>query len=124
MRISDWSSDVCSSDLGEVVLNGAETLSPLALFMQADIIVKLVMLGLLAASVWTWAIIFNHGAKLKKINRDTELFEKSFWAAEDIDAFYNKASKSDMPVAKVFASGVTEWRRSVAGKVTDREGIR
>src|SRR3546814_17193369 len=90
---------------GEVVLNGAETLSPLALFMQADIIVKRVMLGRLAASVWTWAIIFHHGAKLKKINRETELFEKSFWAAEDIDAFYNKASKSDMPVAKVFASG-------------------
>jgi biopolymer transport protein TolQ len=50
---------------GEVVLNGAETLSPLALFMQADIIVKLVMLGLLAASIWTWAIIINHGRRLK-----------------------------------------------------------
>ncbi len=109
---------------GELVLKGAETMSPLALFMQADIIVKMVMLGLLAASVWTWAIIINHGSKLRKISRETELFEKSFWASDDIDAFYTKAAKSDLPVARVFSSGVNEWRRSVAGKVADREGVR
>ena len=38
----------------------ATSLSPLALFLQADIVVKLVMLGLLAASIWTWAIIVSH----------------------------------------------------------------
>ena len=109
---------------GEVVLNGAETLSPLALFMQADIVVKLVMFGLLAASIWTWAIIINHSRKLRKINQETEAFEKSFWATDDIDSFHSRAAKSDLPVARVFSAGITEWRRSVAGKVTDREGVR
>ena len=109
---------------GEVVLKGVDAMSPLALFMQADIVVKLVMFGLLAASVWTWAIIINHGRKLKRINRETGAFEKSFWASDDIDVIYAKAAKSDLPVAKVFASGVTEWRRSVSGKVSDKEGVR
>src|SRR3546814_2061668 len=103
MRISDWSSDVCSSDL---------------------IVVKLVMFGLLAASIWTWAIIINHSRKLRKINQETEAFEKSFWATDDIDSFHSRAAKSDLPVARVFSAGITEWRRSVAGKVTDREGVR
>ena len=44
------------------IATDAATMSPLALFMQADIVVKVVMVGLLAASVWTWAIIVGHGA--------------------------------------------------------------
>ena len=44
-------------------------MSPLTLFLQADIVVKIVMLGLLAASVWTWAIIFTHALRLRRINR-------------------------------------------------------
>src|SRR3546814_6997251 len=118
MRISDWSSDVCSSDL----LNGAETLSPLALFMQADIVVKLVLFGLLAASIWTWAIIINHSRKLRKINQETEEGEKSFWAKEDIDSVNWRAAKSEGPVARVFSAGITGWRVSVAGTVRDRGG--
>src|SRR3546814_17907909 len=109
---------------GEVVLNGAETLSPLALFMQADIVVKLVMFGLLAASIWTWAIIINHSRKLRKINQETEAFEKSFWATDDIDSFHSRAAKSDLPVARVFSAGITQWRPSVATQVPDRAGVR
>src|SRR3546814_4130677 len=82
------------------------------------------MFGLLAASIWTWAIIINHSRKLRKIKQETEAFEKSFWATDDIDSFHSRAAKSDLPVARVFSAGITEWRRSVAGKVTDREGVR
>jgi biopolymer transport protein TolQ len=102
----------------------AATMSPLALFLQADIVVKIVMIGLLAASVWTWGIIIGHGGKLKSIARRSAKFEKDFWAAEDIDNFYTSNRNSDLPSAKVLGAGVTEWRRSTAGKKIDREGTR
>ncbi len=102
----------------------ARDMSPLALFLQADIVVKIVMIGLLAASVWTWAIIIGHGGRLKSIARRSAKFEKDFWAAEDIDNFYTANRNSDLPSAKVLGAGVTEWRRSTSGKKIDREGTR
>lgn len=108
----------------DIVLKGAEAMSPLALFLQADIIVKLVMLGLLAASIWTWAIIVSHAQRMKRIVRETDVFEKSFKSSGDIEAFYAKAAKSDLPSARVLAAGVDEWTKSVSTKVVDREGVR
>ena len=70
-----------------------DLMSPLSLFLHADIVVKIVMLGLLAASVWTWAIIFTHAIRLKRINRATGKFEDAFWASDDIDAFYQQARR-------------------------------
>ncbi|HXG81667.1 MAG TPA: Tol-Pal system subunit TolQ, partial [Sphingomicrobium sp.] len=63
-------------------------MSPLHLFLQADVVVQAVMLGLLLASIWTWAIIFTHSIRLKRINRNTDRFESDFWATQDIDAFH------------------------------------
>ena len=62
----------------------------LDLFVQADIEVMLVMLGLLLASVWTWTIIFAQWRKMSRINREDEQFEKSFWQSEDIDNFFER----------------------------------
>jgi biopolymer transport protein TolQ len=100
------------------------TMSPLALFMQADIVVKIVMIGLLMASLWTWAIIIGHGTRLKRLMGKTTKFEKDFWAASDIDNFYTTNRSVDLPSARVLAAGVNEWRRSTAGKTIDREGTR
>ena len=99
-------------------------LSPITLFLQADIVVKIVMLGLLAASIWTWAIIIAHGRRLKKVSRVSEGFERDFWKAEDIDRIYDGPGRADIPSAKVFSAGVAEWRRSTGGKDIDREGTR
>ena len=68
----------------------ADLMSPLTLFLQADVVVKAVMLGLLLASIWTWAIIFTHSLRLRRINRGTEAFERDFWATDDIDAFHSQ----------------------------------
>jgi biopolymer transport protein TolQ len=102
----------------------AATMSPLALFMQADIVVKIVMIGLLCASVWTWAIIIGHGTRLKRLSSKSAKFERDFWAAEDIDNFYTANRNSDLPSAKVMGAGVTEWRRSTSGNKIDRVGTR
>ena len=102
----------------------AATLSPVALFWQADWVVKAVMLGLLAASIWTWAIMISLGVKIGRVRRAGEAFERDFRKADDIDAFHKAHSESDLPVARVFAAGVAEWRRSTSGRTIDREGTR
>jgi biopolymer transport protein TolQ len=82
------------------------------------------MIGLLLASIWTWAVIIGFATRVGKTRKRIETFERDFWKAEDIDAFYKMHGDSELPVAKVFSAGVTEWRRSTAGGVIDREGTR
>lgn len=100
------------------------SLSPLALFLHADWVVRVVMVGLLLASVWTWGIILSFGMRIGGIKRRSAAFEHAFWEAPDIDAFYKSEGTADLPIARVFSAGVAEWRRSTAGGAIDREGTR
>ena len=102
----------------------AATLSPVALFLQADWVVKGVMIGLLLASIYVWAVIFTHGRGVGKMMRASEQFERDFWRAEDIDKFHDKNNGEDLPSAKILSAGISEWRRSTKGKVVDRDGTR
>ena len=102
----------------------AATLSPVALFLQADIIVKAVMIGLLLASIYVWAVIFTHGRSVSKLMRASENFERDFWRADNIDKFFDKNSGEELPSAKVLAAGISEWRRSTKSKIIDRDGTR
>ncbi len=103
----------------------AATLSPLALFLQADIIVKGVMAGLLAASVWTWAVIIGFGRSLGGLVSGCATYEKDFWNTDSTDRFIDKRGRENLPSARVLMAGVAEWRRSTQqGKVVDREGAR
>ena len=109
----------------DAILNtDAATLSPVALFWQADFVVKGVMLGLLLASIWTWAIIISFRVKVGRTKKAIDTFESDYRRADDVDAFHRKHAESDLPIARVFSAGVAEWRRSTAGKTIDREGTR
>ena len=90
------------------------TLSPIALFLHADLVVKAVMIGLLMASIWTWAIIVGFGLKLRGIGRREEAFERDFWDADDIDTFNKQRGNEPVPGAKLFT----------AGSQIDRDGTR
>jgi biopolymer transport protein TolQ len=100
------------------------SLSPLALFLHADLVVKIVMIGLLLASLWTWTIIFGRGFRLAGIARKNAAFEKDFWKAEDIDRFHREHGGDAVPSAKVFCAGLDEWRRSTKGAKLDRDATR
>jgi biopolymer transport protein TolQ len=109
----------------DVLVNtDAASMSPIALFMQADWVVKSVMLGLLLASIWTWAIILTFLGRLRRVRRDTIDFVQEFERTEDIDAFHKKHMTGTSAIAQVFASGVREWRRSTASTTIDRDGTR
>ena len=99
-------------------------MSPVALFLQADIVVKAVMVGLVLASIWTWAIIIAQALKMHRLSRASERFERDFWKSDDIDRFHEARGGEDIPSAKVLAAGIAEWRRSTAGKSIDKEGTR
>ncbi len=98
--------------------------SPWQLFLDADIVVQVVMVGLLIASLASWAIIIAHVIRMSGLARETEKFERDFWKSADIDAFNGANGKKDHPIARIFAAGLAEWRRSTAKPVIDRSGTR
>ncbi len=102
-------------------------LSILALFLQADIVVKIVMLLLLLASVWVWAIVFEKVVSLRRATRQANAFEDKFWSGGSLDELYDmEGAKPTNPVAAVFGAAMGEWRRSarVAGADMTRGGVR
>lgn len=99
-------------------------LNPVKLFLDADIVVQLVMAGLIIASVWVWMIVIAFSLRYAGISRRCDAYERDFWKASDIDAFQAEHAKEDTPSARVAGAGLTEWRRSTNGRVIDREGAR
>ena len=106
------------------VTASAASISPLALFLHADLVVKIVMLGLTGASLWTWTIIIGRGLGLARIAGEDRTFERDFWKADDIDRFQRERGSDATPSARVFAAGLEEWRRSTKAARVDREGLR
>jgi biopolymer transport protein TolQ len=102
-------------------------LDPVKLFLDADIVVQAVMVGLVLASIWVWAIVFSFGFRMSGIRKRCDAYERDFWKAGDIDVFQSERGGKDageLPSARVVAAGLSEWRRSTAAKVIDREGTR
>jgi biopolymer transport protein TolQ len=102
-------------------------LSLVTLFIQADIVVKLVMLLLLAASVWVWAIVFDKLFLLRRVNREADAFEDRFWSGGSLEDLYEQeGARPTNPLAAVFGAAMGEWRRSakVAGADLARGSIR
>ena len=102
----------------------SDHLNPVKLFLDADIVVQLVIAGLILASVWVWTIIVSFALRYAGIKARCDSYERDFWKAGDINAFQAEHGKSDIPSARVAAAGLAEWRRSTASKSPDREGTR
>jgi biopolymer transport protein TolQ len=100
------------------------TTSFLGLFLHASIDVQVVMALLALASLWSWAVIISFGFKLSAARKAIEKFDTDYREADDIDEFHRRTAGRDQAIARVFSAGVTEWRRSTAGKAIDREGTR
>jgi biopolymer transport protein TolQ len=106
---------------------GGGEISILGLFLQADLVVKFVILLLLAASIWVWAIIFEKVTSLRRVNRDATLFEDRFWSGGSLDELYEvEGVRPRHPIAAVFGAAMSEWKRSaqVVGIDLSRGGVR
>ena len=85
------------------------------LFMQADFIVKAVMIGLVLASFWCWAIIFEKVMRMRRLRRQASQFEESFWSGGSLDDLFDRiGSRPVDPMSAVFSSAMREWRRSTS----------
>lgn len=87
--------------------------SLLALFLRASFTVKIVMLLLIAASFWSWAIIVQKHLDLRRAKEEAHDFDQAFWSGEPLDAVFDRIGPEPQGgAARIFAAGMTEWRRS------------
>ena len=87
--------------------------SILSLFLRADPVVKAVIILLLLASIWCWAIIFDKLTGLRRLNARSTEFEQAFWSGNSLDDLYERISNQPRdPMSAVFVSAMREWRRT------------
>ena len=92
-----------------VGLGGSTDFSLIQLFVRADIIVKSVIIILIAASVYSWALIFEKYKLFKKIDKTTTSFEEKFWKSRSAESFYNTLTNREKdPVANIFQTAMGE----------------
>jgi len=92
-----------------VGLGGSTDFSLAQLFIRADFIVKSVIVILIAASIYSWALIFEKYRLFKKIEKSTSSFEEKFWKSRSAESFYNTLTNRDKdPVANIFQTAMAE----------------
>ncbi len=113
--------DVVAENLGTLA---AHDMSAMGLFMQADLVVKSVMIILVFASFWSWVIIFQKRGILRKLNRRADRFEDSFWSGEPLDKIYARVKKSkEDPMLRTFSAGMDEWKAGIVGGVPSNQSL-
>ena len=91
----------------------AHDLSMIGLFVQADIVVQIVMIVLILASFWSWAIIIDKIIRFRRITADADDFENEFWSGGNLEDLHRRVgSNPDNPLAMLFAAAMKEWSRS------------
>ncbi|MAC41346.1 MAG: protein TolQ [Pelagibacterales bacterium] len=94
------------------------------LVLQADTIVKIVMLILLIASIWSWSIIIEKTKRFFLLKKQANAFEETFWSGESLEKLYKEEEKSPQhPLATVFVAGMYEWTRASNSNSLSNEKI-
>ena len=100
----------------EVAREGLEAtvdVSLLALFLEASLVVQIVMVGLVLASVWCWAIIVDKALAFARAKRQIDQFEGVFWSGQSLEELYRTLSERHTTgMAALFVAAMGEWKRS------------
>ncbi len=98
--------------------------SMLSLFLQAGLVVKSVMIGLLVASIWSWAIIFDKWFLYARTKRQLNKFEKIFWSGQSLEELYQSVSQNTANgMASLFVAAMREWKRSYERGANSQIGL-
>lgn len=101
--------------LGQTSAPDAVDFSVYTMFVSATWIVQVVMVMLIVASFWSWAIIFEKGISFSKLKRQAGRFEDDFWSGQPLDELFDRlGNRANSPIERIFVAGMTEWRRSFA----------
>jgi biopolymer transport protein TolQ len=99
-------------------------LSLFALFWQAHWLVKSVMIGLLACSVWVWAIAIDKAFLFRRMRKGMDRFEQAFWSGQSLEDLYKSvSSKPAHSMAALFMAAMREWKRSLEGQARSFAGL-
>jgi len=102
----------------------AAPLSISDLFLNADFVVKLVMIGLLIASIAVWAIAIDKFVLYSRTRRAMDAFEQAFWSGQSLDELYRSlASRPTHSMAALFVAAMREWKRSLEGHARSFAGL-
>ncbi|HKR91091.1 protein TolQ [Novosphingobium sp.] len=99
-------------------------LNPVKLFLDADIVVQAIMMGLILASIWVWTIIVTFMLRMGSVARRCKEYEEGFWEAHNFETYQKERRRGDVPMGKVAGAGLSEWRRNASLKTFDPEGAR
>ena len=95
-----------------------------SMFLHAHPVVQFVMVGLMAASVWSWAIIIEKLLSFRRARRESDQFEQAFWSGQSLDEIYNGLQRAkNITMAALFVAAMREWKRSVEGNIRALGGI-
>jgi biopolymer transport protein TolQ len=95
-----------------------------SLFYNADLIVKLVMIGLMIASVWVWAIALDKVVLFARMRRAMDRFEQAFWSGQSLEELYRSlSSRPTHSMAALFVAAMREWKRSLEGQARSFAGL-
>jgi len=104
--------------------------SVIDLFLQASVIVQLVMILLLAVSIISWIVIFERYFNLNRIKEANKAFEKEFWSGKDLNELYegiDEASNDELVGSlREFKHGFGEFLRLSEGQqitIEDLESV-
>ncbi len=110
--------------LGTALAPPAGTFSLLGLFWQSHIVVKLVIIGLVIASVWCWAIIVDKLLLFARTKRQMDQFETVFWSGQSLEQLYQQVSSRDASgIAALFVTAMREWKRTYELGVRSLHGL-
>jgi len=99
-------------------------LDPLQLFLDADIVVQVVIVGLVLASIWVWTIIVSFSIRMGRVRSRSRAFEEEFWDSEQPEALVSGKRRHDNPSARVAAAGLAELRNSQKDGLRDKAGTK
>ncbi|WAC28929.1 protein TolQ [Ancylobacter sp. SL191] len=101
-----------------------QDLSLIGLFMQAGIVVKIIMVGLVIASVWVWAIIIDKTILFQRMKSQMDRFEATFWSGQSLEELYRSlSSRPNHAMAAIFVAAMREWKRSYEGGARSFTGL-
>jgi biopolymer transport protein TolQ len=94
------------------------------LFLNADIFVQFVIIGLLAASIWVWAIAIDKVLLYRRMRKAMDRFEQAFWSGQSLDDLYRSLStRPPHSMAALFVAAMREWKRSLEGQARSFAGL-
>ncbi|MEX2009333.1 MAG: protein TolQ [Dongiaceae bacterium] len=95
------------------------------LFLQADWIVKAVIVLLVVASFWTWTIIFDKVIRIRRLRAQARQFEEAFWSGGSLEELFDRiGTRPPDPMSSIFVAAMREWRRSAAKGLLDTDQLR